>query len=774
MGFWDTYFRDRTVEWEEFYFDYEYLRTLTSHLKPFRNRAVVQAGNFFISNFTEEERKFIEAILNEYEDFFIKELQKISRVHRFLTNRVLRLKLLQIAMNVSNLRVLPNTSKQAKEYNKRLRRAVKNYYLELMWIRKYGKVNIEACYKGIKRYRRWFGRMGMFQPEKEAMLDFAVRQSHPIRILPRIPRVFSVVDSLYARLTGTSSQTTVILKLQRLYHEEIITASEWLILGLLLGILTMGAIVLIFLLVELDFFTMNNTIFVRYSFPLFRGLFIICCFQFFWAVAVYMWIRFGVDYSRIFKINIERTRPFVLFYRSMLGMIIINLLFLYCAVSSLQNRDNKLSNIFSQDVSLYLPCAAWLIFIIYMLIPFKLLGWTSKHNWLFPIFLEYVASPCRDFGNEVNWFGTQTVSFNVFCRDFVYFWCYFVHLLRNGSVENTCLTYSAFIAIQYVYSLTPLVWRFLSALTKLRVIKDNRAKKVIYMKLLSVTISIATSILGNFTSFLPVLIVWICLVAFGSLFGSFIETKFDWQLLKSDSSNFYLRDVLIFQKKWLYYVGIFLNMILKFIWVMTLQPISLFTSALESQISGAISGSLEMFRRSLWNLFVIETYHISKMRKYKILEDLDLPYKFPIKMSQHTLGRTLSKLVENVLEDFGADANAMWGDIIMPSEYKKYDPLLFIDNNIKQDGDYLATIRSDYVEYLKESIENIALIKDELLNNNIVFLNSKKKGQKILWTAPSQKDIDDKHSFTRPGRPTFDEDDDDDTHASDESLEFLM
>lgn len=83
---------------------------------------------------------------------------------------------------------------------------------------------------------------------------------------------------------------------------------------------------------------------------------------------------------------------------------------------------------------------------------------------------------------------------------------------------------------------------------------------------------------------------------------------------EEDSSCLLLRKNLMYPYVWIYYVCIVLDLILRFLWVVSLVPESIFGAFVGPQLS-LFLGSMEIFRRAMWGCFRLEYEHLKHVQK---------------------------------------------------------------------------------------------------------------------------------------------------------------
>lgn len=73
-----------------------------------------------------------------------------------------------------------------------------------------------------------------------------------------------------------------------------------------------------------------------------------------------------------------------------------------------------------------------------------------------------------------------------------------------------------------------------------------------------------------------------------------------------------------------YYFSIVANFILRFAWILSLIPQSVFSVTFqEFQILFFIQSVLEIYRRAQWSLFRVENENVNNFEKYRVI--LDIP-----------------------------------------------------------------------------------------------------------------------------------------------------
>ncbi len=191
-------------------------------------------------------------------------------------------------------------------------------------------------------------------------------------------------------------------------------------------------------------------------------------------------------------------------------------------------------------------------------------------------------------------------------RDFFYTVCYYQNLDFNNVRYNPCKDKSSF-----TYTALPIVLVFSYKIIlsiRIGLKAGNFCMGLQMFNTLKHLSSILTAVLAFFyNQGLPNLLgIWIISSMISTLYNYYWDLKFDWQLLEPKCKNWRLRKYLTFQPKFIYYIIICINLIMRFSWSITLSPTvqGYFGSP---ALLTLVTGSIEIVRRGIWNLLRIET-----------------------------------------------------------------------------------------------------------------------------------------------------------------------
>ena len=133
--------------------------------------------------------------------------------------------------------------------------------------------------------------------------------------------------------------------------------------------------------------------------------------------------------------------------------------------------------------------------------------------------------------------------------------------------------------------------------------------------ILKYALAFAVAVVGRFVDSLDVY--YVTLVVVATLYKWYWDVVMDWGLC--DPANFtnkpyFLRPKRYFKQDYIYYIVIFIDLILRFLWIISLMPSDLQSDFFGKYLSIQL-GYLEILRRAMWGIFRVEWEHIVHEKK---------------------------------------------------------------------------------------------------------------------------------------------------------------
>ncbi|RRT45281.1 hypothetical protein B296_00042936 [Ensete ventricosum] len=105
------------------------------------------------------------------------------------------------------------------------------------------------------------------------------------------------------------------------------------------------------------------------------------------------------------------------------------------------------------------------------------------------------------------------------------------------------------------------------------------------------------------------------------LYWDFVK---DWGLLQFNSNNPWLRNELILRRKFVYYLSMGLNLVLRLAWLQTVLHYNF--GSLDYRVTSFFLAALEVIRRGHWNFYRLENEHLNNAGKFRAVKTVPLPF----------------------------------------------------------------------------------------------------------------------------------------------------
>jgi xenotropic and polytropic retrovirus receptor 1 len=363
----------------------------------------------------------------------------------------------------------------------------------------------------------------------------------------------------------------------------------------------------------------NSTIGGRVAFPVFRGCGGLLMLHWFWGVSVYVWTRFRINYIFLFDLN-PRTvsSPISIFNDAVDETLVFLVLMLLYYKAGAHDIPNMIpAGYFPAMLVLY--TSTCLVFPLRTRMPmwrtiFSVLMAPLVSPTFFTIYIADVFTSMVKLFQDVAW----TVCFMV-SGDF---------LKSEDSQQATMHVWQH--AFWYKNVLIPLICLFplwIRFNQCLRRYTDTGKRMPNLANALKYAMSQTVTLFGAFH---PLYLMhrqhethgikwfqlfWMALFVSSSLYSFFWDVFMDWGL--GQLKYGFLSQRLMYPNRSYYYVVILLDIVLRFMWVLTLVPPQSGASFEVPQYLSAVTMGLELMRRTMWGFFRLENEHRNNTDQYR-------------------------------------------------------------------------------------------------------------------------------------------------------------
>jgi len=334
---------------------------------------------------------------------------------------------------------------------------------------------------------------------------------------------------------------------------------------------------------------------------------------------VYAWHQVRFNYLFFFEFSFVSELRFreVLLVCTAFTSVLLSSMIVHIIASTSQAQKRIYTSEFA-------PLGVTLVFLLALCTPLNILYRSSRMFFLrclqHVIFAPFYKVILADFflGDQLT---SQVASF----RNVEFMLCYYSGGYFQERQVDSCSENITFQVLMYVFSLLPYSFRFWQCLRRWR---DEGDKKQLYnagkygSAMLAMVVKVSYTIKGD-TAWLVLYILFSCFATLYQLYWDFVV---DWGLLQPNSKNRWLRDNLILKKKYIYFVSMAVNVVLRLAWVSSIQYVNNFPGISQAGWD-TIFAALEVIRRGHWNFYRLENEHLNNVGKYRAVKTVPLPFK---------------------------------------------------------------------------------------------------------------------------------------------------
>ena len=631
-------------EWRLFYIDYQKLkRLLKAFKKNFRKKtAPKREVSFAVSKNPRESFlstkdkqgdketiKFI-SFAQQKITFYRQVCIELYKVEFFLKGKLnfYKNKLKTIEKHLSAINKYDGLKYIKKSYED----AIVELYKEMDYMNKYIDLNVEAKRKIMKKFNKYsqtqennINNIKSSTVEQEIEIKKMLEYIDKTVIktdLDKIAEVEGTTEKIFKKYFYDKYSFNAVKALKESRAPISIKQKYAFSFGFFIGILLIIFILCILIANHFNI-DMDDDAKFKTIFPMFRGYLVMVLYYWFLGLNVYVWNLYHINYKLAFNFD-SHYSPFISVFKRAAFFTVIVVFMLLCYMIE-RTQIPILYDLISFIPLELTPLISYIFFFIYLFTPFQIFNYPGR-IYLGKLFYETMASITTTSELRHTWLGDQMTSLVGPFRDIEYTACYYVHY--NNTFEEKKRLCSNRRPIVILIGIYPYFIRFL------QVIKTMWEKNIIFPDILN-SIKYTLSILVAISSYYSKTIeffnkTWLLIATFSSCWSYCWDMKMDYGLLQYGSPYLFLRTDLFYRRTWIYYTAMFLNLLGRFAWVLTISP-DIVYRWIRPEFFLMVIYMIEMCRRGMWNFFRIELRHIDLCKNFQVSDKIKLPNYSKIK-----------------------------------------------------------------------------------------------------------------------------------------------
>ncbi|KYQ89267.1 SPX domain-containing protein [Tieghemostelium lacteum] len=554
---------------------------------------------------------------SEDEQFYKVYLSQIEKVNTFFTDRYKKFK--SKSIELCNMIPFLNDNKHLR--NQRnvnyLKKGFQDNFKFLTMLESYRQLNVLGFKKIMGKYEI-IQYNTISQDCKRQLLN-----SNISRYEQQMEHLIQQIKNIYSRYFTGNDLKLANADLKGTSNGETKKSDRWIgfVIGILIGLcIVLGSIVIY----NYIFYYPHNDppIDSPLAWLLFRISLLPILLGLLFSLMTFIWNLSGINFVFIFEFKPDISRSPLKYFR--VGMIFI--FFWLCCLFFYIDTAGKKNNIIP-------PIAFPIIFIsvsiLIAILPFPILQ-PGTRFWILKRIGRVVSAPFVPVRFADFFMSVQLLSLGEFLFNIQSMICVFNRSTLHPDEIHFC-SQSAFFAFPILNAL-PYYWRVMQCFR--RYYETRRFFPHITSAIRSI-FSIVSLILSyvalrysteNWSSLKAI---WFCINIIGSFYKWYADLAVDWGFLLNRKSNpaWPLREKLVFKKKFIYYLAIVIDLLLRFLWLLVfLIRVSSSSHRLDNPVFLFFFSLGEVFWASQFIFFRVESEHCLSADHYNTFQDIPMPF----------------------------------------------------------------------------------------------------------------------------------------------------
>lgn len=274
----------------------------------------------------------------------------------------------------------------------------------------------------------------------------------------------------------------------------------------------------------------------------------------------------------------------------------------------------------------------WPLILIFIYIGIMALNSYYNRGWLLRVLGNVFTAPFHQLTFKDFFVAEQLLSLAIMFGDFFFVTCFYLHdawfpvsPIQPSNPSDVCFKTSKFIGP--VFSAVPLVLRLFQIIRR----EFNPATRRHALAALGEPVSALGVVFFSYMSVIfpnaeAFTVIWASLAVISSFFAIYYDLIIDWGLFSPGLTGHsrFLRDRLLYPNYLIYWWGIISNILLRFLWTLTISPDFLYAKR-HPTLYASILACIEVYRRGQWNVYRLENEQLNNVGKYRATNYVPLP-----------------------------------------------------------------------------------------------------------------------------------------------------
>ncbi|KAI3714292.1 hypothetical protein L1987_72889 [Smallanthus sonchifolius] len=362
----------------------------------------------------------------------------------------------------------------------------------------------------------------------------------------------------------------------------------------------------------------EHALYLENVFPLYSLYAYIILHMLLYAANIYFWKHCRINYPFIFgfKQGTELSYQDVFLFSTGLAVLTLGTFLVH-----LHMKVDSVHSVYSKYTEL-VPLGLLIVFLAIFFCPFNIM-YKSSRVFLIRCVFRCICAPLYKVSLADFFLADQLTSQVQAMRCLEFYICYYG--MRWYQKEQKCHSLDLYNFFYIIIAVIPYWLRFLQCVRRLFEEKDwahlyNGSRY--FLTIVAVVVRTVFELKMDKTWKVLALVSSVAAI----LFNTYWDIAIDWGLLQRKSNNMFLRNKLVVSRKYVYFVVMVLDVVLRFAWLQLVLKFNI--RALKGTAISSLFSSLEIFRRGVWMFFRLENEHLNNVGKYRAFKSVPLPFSY--------------------------------------------------------------------------------------------------------------------------------------------------
>lgn len=497
--------------------------------------------------------------------------------------------------------------RKVHQAEKMIRGALVELYKGLGYLKTYRSLNMMAFVKILKKFDK-------VTAKEVQQIYLKVVESSYYNSSDKAVRLMDDVEELFLRHFTDGDKRKAMVYLKPNQREESHCTTFF------IGLFTGGCIALfigycIMARIAGMYTQQSNKVYMSTSYPVLSMFSLFFLHLFLYGCNIFMWRKTRINYTFIFEFTptkeLKYRDVFLICTTSM--TTVVGVMFAHLTIIVKGNSSSAVQAI---------PGSLLLVFLLILVCPFNIIYRSSRYQFL-RVIRNIILTPFYKVVMVDFFMADQLCSQVPVLRSLEYLACYYITGSYMTQDYGYCTRVKHFRDLAYAVSFLPYYWRAMQCTR--RWFDEGDINHIVNLgKYVSAMLAAATKVAyenNNSTGWLSLVIIVSSIATIYQLYWDFVK---DWGLLQFNSKNTWLRNDLILKQKYIYFVSMGLNLVLRLAWLQTVIHPNI--GSLDSRVTLFFLAALEVIRRGHWNFYRLENEHLNNAGKFRAVKVVPLPF----------------------------------------------------------------------------------------------------------------------------------------------------